>query len=118
MIVKYRNDPELIKEEQPAHAKPGDTKIVTSEAESKITFTEVLNEVGLKNLVESKTKDFNFKSLEYIQSCVKHPIGTGTLMLINFFAPLNEKSPATAADEINYIQYKSMPDELSLLQNE
>lgn len=61
MIVKYRsaNDPELLEDPTYQHNK-------NKADDSKISHSEVLNEVGLKNLVESKSKDFNFKTLEYI----------------------------------------------------
>jgi hypothetical protein len=45
---------------------------------------------------------------------VKDPVGIGKLLTHNFFAPLNDSNDLTAAEEINY-NYKSMPDELSLL---
>ncbi len=49
----------------------------------------MLSENQLKLLVEQKPKDFNFKTLEYIQTVVKDPVGIGKPINIQFYAPAN-----------------------------
>lgn len=63
------------------------------------------------------SKDFNWRSVEYVQSCVKDAVGIGKSYILNFFAPINEESDSKAAEEIDY-NYKQMPDDLKLLQEE
>lgn len=60
VIVKYRalNDAELIGVDKGEKS----VKLV----DSNTAFQEVLNVVGLKNLVETKSKDFNWKTVEFI----------------------------------------------------
>ena len=60
------------------------------------------------------SKDFNWKLVEYVQSCVKDPVGIGKAIYFHFFAPLNEESQESADLEIDYSS-KSMPDDLQLL---
>jgi hypothetical protein len=57
------------------------------------------------------SKDFNWKLVEYVQSCVKDPVGIGKAIYFHFFAPLNEESQESADLEIDYSS-KSMPDDL------
>jgi hypothetical protein len=42
--------------------------------------------------------------------------GIGKPLYYEFFAPLNEKDDKSAREEITY-DFKSMPDEVTLLQN-
>lgn len=109
VIVKYRaaNDPEL----------------AGSDPQSGDNFNaglaEVLTDKDLETMFNKKpnSKDFNWKTVEYIQTCVKDQVGIGKHMIVNFFAPLNETNDKTANQEVSY-DYKHMPDELTLLQNE
>jgi hypothetical protein len=53
-----------------------------------------------------------------LQTCVKTTLsgwGIGKAIHYNFFAPLNEKTPQSAAQEINY-DFKYIPDEVTLLE--
>lgn len=67
-------------------------------------------------MFESKlnSKDFNWRAVEFVQSCVKDPVGVGRSIFYQFFAPLDETSDETAKEEIDY-GYKELPDDLVLL---
>lgn len=109
VIVKYRaaNDPELA---------GSDTY---SPDNFSFGLSEVLTDKDFSIMFDKKpnSKDFNWKTVEYIQTCVKDKDGTGKHMVVNFFAPLNETNDKTAAQEIIY-DFRQFADELTLLQNE
>lgn len=67
-------------------------------------FSEVLNESQLMRMfsIKQHAKELNWKCVEFVQSCVKDPIGIGKQININFFAPINEENDMTAAEEINF----------------
>jgi hypothetical protein len=51
---------------------------------------------------KQNAKDFNWKTVEYVQSCVKDTVGIGKQLTIHFFAPLNETTPETVLTEVCY----------------
>lgn len=63
---------------------------------------------------KTKSKDFNWKTVEYVQATVKDSAGIGKQIVIDFFAPIDEENDKTASQEINY-DYKYMDEELKLL---
>ena len=64
---------------------------------------------------EKKTKNF-FARISYVQTCIKMPqFSIGKPIYYEFFAPLNDKNEKTAKEEITY-DFKSMPDEVTLLE--
>ena len=72
-------------------------------------------EKEFQDLFEKKNKSFNWRTLEHVQTTVKHTeSGYGKHFLIHFFAPINDTSDESARQEINF-EYKSMPDELWML---
>jgi len=75
----------------------------------------VLTDKDFSNMFDKKpnAKDFNWRTVEYVQSCIKDPIGIGKQYSVHFFAPLNETSTST----IDY-DFSQMADELQLLQTQ
>ena len=62
-------------------------------------------------------RNTNWREIEYVQSCVKDPIGIGKHLQVHFYAPINETTEATAKAEVCY-DYSGMEEELHMLQNE
>lgn len=110
VIAKYRdsNDPEIAGLNLP-YMKDGPSE----------GMREVYTEIEFKNFMEKKPhdKNFNWKAVEFVQTCVKDQMGIGKPININFFANIDETSDKTAAQEISY-DYKGIADEIVLLQNE
>ena len=108
MIVKYRsaNDPEVLQ--------------FNTDKDTTGGLSEVKTELEFSALFEIRTNDrnFNWKTVENVQTCVKDQVGIGKHLMIHFFAPIDESSERSATkNEICY-EYKHMDDEISLLQHE
>ena len=75
VIVKYRtcNDPEV------------EPFLELDE----IAHSEIFTEFSINRLFEKKSgKDQSWKTVNYIQACVKDSIGVGKPISVHFFAPL------------------------------
>jgi hypothetical protein len=79
-------------------------------------LSEVLTDKDFSNMFDKKpnAKDFNWRTVEYVQSCIKDPIGIGKQCSVHFFAPLDETNHSLTID----YDYTRMPDELQLLQQQ
>ena len=68
-----------------------------------LTQDNVISEEGLHRLFDdrnSKKQGFDWKSIYYVQACVKDAIGCGKTINYQFYAPLNEQIPERM---INYL---------------
>jgi hypothetical protein len=63
------------------------------------------------------SKEFNWKTVEYVQSCVKDSVGVGKPLSYHFFAPIDQSSVQATQDEIDYKSVLEEVDELKLLQD-
>ena len=105
VIIKYRDrsDPELSLADLPSDYVAG--------------LSEVLSDSEFLSLFQKKlnAKDFNWRTVEYIQTCVKDTIGIGKQINVHFFAPIDDSSRQKAQGEIPFDRFKEMPSELQLL---
>lgn len=83
VIIKYRDrsDPELALADLPSGDFVAGLSEVLSDSEFRGLFQQKLN-----------AKDFNWRTVEYIQTCVKDTIGIGKQINIHFFAPIDDSS--------------------------
>ena len=58
----------------------------------------MLNETEFEKLFLTRQIDrnFNWKTVEYVQTCVKDEKGIGKPFSVTFYAPINESSDKTA----------------------
>lgn len=63
------------------------------------------------------SKDFNWKTVEYVQSCVKDSVGVGKPLSYHYFAPLDQSGINASQNEIDYKKVLDDVDELKLLQD-
>jgi hypothetical protein len=69
----------------------------------------------LPSLFNKKSRsDLLWRLVDYIQTCVKDPIGIGKPINIHFYAPINENN-FTSQSEINY-DFNYYGDDLVLLE--
>lgn len=59
----------------------------------------VVSDNGLMNAFQKRANDDFWKTINFVQTCVKAQIGCGTPIIVNFFAPINTKR---VADTIDY----------------
>ena len=95
MIVKFRamTDPEIVhNKDYQAH---GENSLTTG-------HSEVKTENELKEFLGKNSRQFDWKTVDYIQSCVKDDPGSGKaldpgvgkFLMVHFYAPINEEGHA------------------------
>lgn len=112
VIIKFRsmNDPEMM----------GSMESQTrGEAQLTSGHSEVKTDLEFQELFQKRLNDrsFNWKTVEYVQTCIKADPGIGKHIMVHFFAPLDDTTDTHANAEIHY-KYDHLPDGLWLLQNE
>ena len=89
------------------------------EYDSNILVQEVLGDEALYKMFSNKliSKEFNWRTVEYVQACVKDSFGVGKPFNYHFFAPLDQSCKHASQQPINY-QLEHDIDEYKCLQNE
>jgi hypothetical protein len=78
---------------------------------------QVVTKVQMQEYFFDKRGKNFFQRIAFVQTCIKMPqFGIGKPLYYEFFAPINEKDDKSAREEITY-DFKSMPDEVTLLEN-
>lgn len=80
----------------------------------------MLGDEALYKMFSNKliSKEFNWKSVEYVQACVKDSFGVGKPFNYHFFAPIEQSCQHASQKPIDYFLNENDVDEYKCLQTE